>query len=464
MTTAALHKLTRARAALVVTQPFWGVLALNMKLIEEPGLGTMATDGKSIAYDPQFVLSLSDPELRGVIAHEVSHVAQLHHTRRGNRNPERWNQAADHAINPNLLAGGFKLPAGGLNNPRFRNMGAEAIYAKLAQEEAKRQERQPQQQQGDASQDQQGGQQDAPGQSQGQGQPQTGQGKPSPASAKPQASPGAGQPSPGDAGEPSSGQSQPGQEPGKQPSKPQQSGKSIGAGKPGAFGQVRDAPGGEAGRAAAEAKAQQNVRQAAMVAKAQGAGKLPGDIAELIAELDKPRVDWRATLRRFADKSAIRETSWNRPNRRFANSPFILPGKESVALSHLVAVIDTSGSVDSAALAAIGGELQAMLDKSACERLSVIFADSRVQRVEEAGAGDVLILNATGRGGTAFAPAFAWIADNASDAAAIVYLTDGDASDLNHLTAPSAPVLWAMTSAHHPTMPFGECVPIDPET
>ena len=46
MTTAALHKLTRARAALVVTQPFWGVLALNMKLIEEPGLGTMATDGE----------------------------------------------------------------------------------------------------------------------------------------------------------------------------------------------------------------------------------------------------------------------------------------------------------------------------------------------------------------------------------------------------------------------------------
>ena len=323
----ALRKLTRARAALVVTQPFWGVLALNLRPVERTDVDTMGTDGESLVYSPDFVLSLSDPELRGVIAHEVEHVARLHHTRRGHRRPDAWNEAADYAINQGLLDGGFKLPAGGLVDPMFRNMSAEAIYSARAASEAKDKERQQQQGQQKAT----GGQ----GQGSGQGQPQPGQGQPKPAKSK------------------------------------------------GGFGQIMDAPGGEAGRAAAEAKAQQNTRQAAMVAKAQGAGKLPGFISEIIAEMDKPRVDWRAVLRRFADELTLRETCWTKPNRGFAGSDFILPGHESVAPSHIVAIVNTSGSMDARALAAIGGELQGMLDESACEKISVVYADTKVQRVRD---------------------------------------------------------------------------------
>ena len=90
----------------------------------------MATDGRRIVYNPQFVRQLKPAELEGVVAHEVMHCALAHHCRRGSRNPQIWNQAADYAINPLLLSAGIALPAGVLVNPEFANLSAEEIYAR----------------------------------------------------------------------------------------------------------------------------------------------------------------------------------------------------------------------------------------------------------------------------------------------------------------------------------------------
>lgn len=387
----ALKKLTRARSALVVTQPFWGCLALNLKVEIKTDLrfGTMATDGETLFADPDFTLSLSDPELRGVIAHEVSHVARLHHVRRGRRDPKLFNKAADYAINPDLLAGRFKLPEGGLNEPRFAGMSAEAIYAVLAKEEAQKPK-------------------PAAGQ---QGKPQAGHGAP-------------------------------------------------GHGED--FGEVLDAPGGAAGRAKAEAKAQEITRQAAMVARAQGTGNLPGFVKSILAELDKPVVDWRATLRRFADESSIKETCWTRPNRRHGGE-FILPGAESSTPSHLVCFVDTSGSMSNQALAKVGAELQAMLDESAVEQISVCYADTDVRHVDVYTAGDSLTLTRHGGGGTMFAPAFAWLAANEPDASAVAYFSDLDAYDIAAIKDPGLPTLWIFTDPGRARpMPFGETIHLDP--
>src|SRR5215472_4066695 len=106
--------------------------AWSLKLV--PGsLPTMATDGSRIVYNPAFVDQLKPAELEGTLAHEVLHCALGHQCRRGERDPELWNQAADFAINPILLGNGFTLPAGALVDPAFNNLSAEEIYAQLLQ-------------------------------------------------------------------------------------------------------------------------------------------------------------------------------------------------------------------------------------------------------------------------------------------------------------------------------------------
>ena len=128
--TTTAQKLTRSRVQLILKQPFFGTLSLRLKLI--PGtLPTMATDGSRIVYNPAFVDELKPAELEGTLAHEVLHCALGHQCRRGQRDPELWNVAADFAINPILIGNGFVLPAGALVDPAFNNLSAEEIYARL---------------------------------------------------------------------------------------------------------------------------------------------------------------------------------------------------------------------------------------------------------------------------------------------------------------------------------------------
>ena len=123
-----------ARSALLVGAPFWGVLALRLAPIADPTIETMETDGVSIRYNPDFVAGLPRAILRTLIAHETMHCAALHHIRRDGRDPQRWNIACDHAINPLLAEAGFDLPEGALIDPVYAGMSAEDIYDRLPQD------------------------------------------------------------------------------------------------------------------------------------------------------------------------------------------------------------------------------------------------------------------------------------------------------------------------------------------
>ena len=127
------RKLSRARTQLLLNQPFFGTLCLRLKL-DAGSLPTMATDGRRIVYNAEFVEELRSAELEGVLAHEVLHCALAHQCRRGQRDPELWNRAADLAINPILIANGFKLPGDALIDQAFNNLSAEEIYARLARQ------------------------------------------------------------------------------------------------------------------------------------------------------------------------------------------------------------------------------------------------------------------------------------------------------------------------------------------
>ncbi len=126
-----IETIMRARTKLVLDHPFFGCLAIRLKLEENNSQPTAATDGKSYFYNRKWIESLSFPQVVGVSAHEVLHVALRHQCRQGNREFSRWNIACDYAINPTLLEAGFKLPEGRLYNEQFVGLSAEEIYAQL---------------------------------------------------------------------------------------------------------------------------------------------------------------------------------------------------------------------------------------------------------------------------------------------------------------------------------------------
>lgn len=501
MNAAAVTKITRARSALITSQPFFGCLALHLEISEAPEIDTMATDGRHLFFNADFVLQMTDAELTGVIVHEVEHCALGHHARLGNRDLDRFNRAADYAINPGIIRAGFSLPAGVLNRADFDGLGAEEIYSILSREDGQQQAQQQQGQQGQQAGQQGNGQGDAGNGQAGQPTGQQGQSSAGPGAGQP----GSGQPSPG-AGQPGGGAAGAGQP------DPNAAGAGAGAGGPGSPGPGTDtagggqpgpgagnpAPGtgngqpmpgagqpGQSGQpgpvapgtygmggimpaaSAAEAAAELDrwqvlARQAVNVAKAHNAGTVPGYLESLVSELNAPRVDFRELLAQFIDSRTAWDYSFSRPNRRFVHAGVYLPGTAPDGFDHLVFVVDTSGSITQPMIDDAAAEIAGAMETGKVARVTVLMADTAVRHVYEFEKGADIELTMAGGGGTRFGDSFRWIDREAPDASAVIYLTDLVTSDFGE--DPGCPVLWATfgDSRRFPELaakvPFGEPV------
>ena len=131
----AQEKLTKARAGLILDQPFFGSIALRVRLTEDSTVETGYINGQEIGYNPDWINNLSLDQVKGFLAHEVMHIACCHHTRRQDRDPKKWNIAADHAINDILLSTGFILPHNGLTGLGGPDQSAETIYNLLPEDQ-----------------------------------------------------------------------------------------------------------------------------------------------------------------------------------------------------------------------------------------------------------------------------------------------------------------------------------------
>lgn len=127
----AYKRVEKARTQLSITSPFFGTLALHLQMVETDTVDTMAVDGVNLFFNPKFVTSISEVELLGVNVHEVLHCAYNHMTRRGAREPERWNFACDFVVNSEVLKSGFALPPERLFDPKYDGMSAEEVYERL---------------------------------------------------------------------------------------------------------------------------------------------------------------------------------------------------------------------------------------------------------------------------------------------------------------------------------------------
>ena len=389
----AWNEVELARTRLIISQPFFGSLALNLTMMEvtkEQGVATMATDGRFLYFNADFVTRMGEEECKGVVAHETMHCAYKHMSRRGHRDPTKWNLAADFRINWDIIEAGFKLPGkpGGLNEmhaiysgklkpgkdemyycyeKQFANMTAEEIYEKL-------------------------------------------------------------------------------------PDPPQMAGGSgvivIDLGGCGAVLDAGRGPGqdkGNAGSVNPEAIASEwdaNVRMAVAVERARPAGNMPGYLERLIKDLKKPKINWRDQTRQFIDQSMSKQYTYTRPNRRYLSSGMIMPGLVSDALHELVVFVDISGSISLEMATAMLSEAAAALYDGITDKMIVAYVDTDVQDVDEFLPGDIVTAKTKDGGGTHFAKAMEWLPKNAPDAACAIFLTDGETGSWGE--DPGVPVLFGI--------------------
>lgn len=139
----ARHKLSAGRIIAIRTLPYFGTTLMAMVTVETPGLGKFTVDKRwRFYYDPEMCLKLSVQEIAAEWIHNVEHIVRKHDERFSaleghNHDPQKYNAAADGAINSDLKEQGIIMPNPDQQfyaepNPQFpmwkKNMSAEEMY------------------------------------------------------------------------------------------------------------------------------------------------------------------------------------------------------------------------------------------------------------------------------------------------------------------------------------------------
>jgi predicted metal-dependent peptidase len=424
-----LRTLVGDRGVLATDLPLFGYMGLKLKLVADYSSPTMWVDGVSLGVNPLFAKQCNTPERRGVVVHEIYHVANGHPWRRNGRLPDLWNEACDYAINPLVLETGFPLPGKPLLDAKYFGKSAEAIYDLLWTEQAS---------------------------------------KPKGSSGSTENSP-SGDNSSGSGGSENGGSST-------SPEKGEESGTNAGSTSPGQrstvgspngaanprdsslteVGEVRDAP---AGTSPAELDSfwRSAIMEGAQVARML-AGKLPGNMELVVKEAGKSRIPWRELLHQFVQRSHTDlDWTWQRPSRRHVWRGVYLPSLRGENIPSIFLAVDTSMSTYGLTLAEFKAGAQSLHQEMQPDQTWVAYSDAKVQRVDEFTRDDTLNFAPVGGGGTDFRPVFEWIKDQGVDPTCLIYLTDLEGKFPKE--EPDFPVLW-VSPVTRARPPWGEHVEI----
>lgn len=278
-----MSKLTKAKMDLIFSEPFFTSIMLRHEFIETDEIDTMGTNGRQMIYNPAFVESLDHETLKGVLVHEILHVTNLHHTRKGNRDYELWNDACDYAINPVVIEAGFKLPDGVFLDRRFNGMTAESIYAVLLEDMKEQQE-------------------------------QSGSG----------------------GGAANDWENQNEQVETKKQTQ-----------QPGRVNDLPSDSGGKANESEIkihESELKQDIINA-INAEKQKRGTIPDYLQRILDEIVAPKISWKEALNAYFQEISRNDYTWQRKNTRY--NSFYMPSLHRVESDNIVVAIDTSGSIDS---------------------------------------------------------------------------------------------------------------------
>jgi len=395
------RRIIKARISLLFDSPFFGDLAMHLKIQKSDSVPAMGvTPYGDMYYNPKFIDTVNDDELKFVIAHEVLHCSTGQMIRKGYRDQLLWNLAMDFTTNIILRDACIgKVPQGALLDDSFRNMITEEVYNEIYKNTKKI-----------LIQSIDKGK----GKGKGKGKDKDG-----------------GNGVDGVDGTDSGDSKDSGDGKGSKtldehiykPMKPGE-GKDI------------------------EQEWKQRVASAATVAR--GRGNLPGNIEMLIEELLRPMVEWRVLLEQFMSRCSRNDYVWSKPSRRHIDNGTYLPSITGESIEICVA-IDTSGSISDEEIKIFLSEVNAILNLNSSILMHLYQCDTAMI-YKEYRSGDKLEARVTGRGGTSFKPVFEDIEKRGISPACLCYLTDGDGSYPEK--EPAYPVLWILIRNWN--VPFGE--------
>lgn len=138
------QRIERAKVSMIRDPRFAYLAGLFMlgKTEVSDATPTAQTNGRDVMFNPAFVESLDDAELRALIYHEYGgHIMMRHlsiYTDLHNQDPERANKACDYVVNQAIVdyrdPSFIRLPKGGLQDDKYRGMDSRKVFDLLESE------------------------------------------------------------------------------------------------------------------------------------------------------------------------------------------------------------------------------------------------------------------------------------------------------------------------------------------
>ena len=440
-------RLQGVRQGLVRKTPFYAILLFGLRFSLDDMMETVYTDGERIAFNPDFLKSITDRELEFIMLHEVSHVALGHPFRRivADCDFELYDMACDIVVDSNIYqftgkderyitVKGKVMPHKTCDNKEGYLYTVEQVYEQLVAQRKKTAGNDEikmdmegfvgnvgAQSAGDTNDNK-----DSNGKGDGSCKGQVKDGKDGRGSGKPSSNDGA----------------------------------TIddhsfwkGEGEEEISSTMWEA------RVMQTYETVKNLPQASFGKQDNGWGDLPIFAERMYNEVARNKLDWRTLLNDFIQEDVC-DYSFYPPDRRFGDSDFFLPdfNEKDERVENLLFMIDTSGSMNDDDIGEVYGEI-----KSAIEQFDgkikgwLGFFDASVtepkpfENKEEFNA-----IRIQGGGGTSFLPIFHYVRDYMQDKniTSIIILTDGYAPYPEEYERMNIPVLWIINN-NDATPPWG---------
>lgn len=397
-------KVSRAVTKAAFSYPFWGSLMLSLGHLAKDDIPTACTDGRKIYWSPDFIDGLTEPQVLGLMAHEIGHVIFQHCEKHGlpyDDDHTLCNVAMDYAINEILLKEGFELPEGGIVDKKgeFRGMAWKEIWKILKDVKDKHESEE---------------------------ESDYGQGAAA------------------DSGMSEDRQKELGAEVSEMCKNPD----------------IMDVIEGSSLSEEEKAELKQKVVKAAQDAKAAGVGNLPGGLEDLIEEIRTSKVDWRAYLIEMFQTRYPDDYTFRRPNRKLSDATgFYMPAMEGTSAGAIGIAMDTSGSVSRDDMVEYLSEINQICREFTPEKIYLFYCDYDMAKEEVYEQGEEIDeLKTRGGGGTSFVPVFRHIEENDIELDQLIYFSDMDVWDECFPDEPPVyDVLWLSTRSSY-DVPFGTLI------
>ena len=207
-------------------------------------------------------------------------------------------------------------------------------------------------------------------------------------------------------------------------------------------------------------KIKQMTIQAAEAAQNMAPGSVPGEIERLIKEIRTSKVDWKEYLAATMQSRYPEDYTMNQPNKKFLSGyDLYLPSMMGTSVGTIAVHIDSSGSVHKDELEQFLGELNEISAHYLPEQVIILTGDAAVAAVTIYDGGEEITdLDATGGGGTSFAPSFQYLEENDIVPDQMLVFSDMEVwKECFPEKAPDYPVLFISTRDWY-DVPFGECI------